>query len=296
MAELSAFGCSSSRHLRESTLPGLFAYTDFDLINLHLGCCGDCAFSRQDQESSRQHFSILFWCLLWRRLDKANVGSFASFCFWTRFRHHSPIVFEGGGFQRVMGSQLLDEGAPGSLRFFGVWNCLLHLGHMFKFRRSAQAWKFCGRRKCQDLKIFLDKKNGFKTLTVLLTFRLKLSCTHCFCRLSSLSFQTALCASAWGFYRTYRQLGLYPPVPWQLLDFIRRAYRNQVTWNVKTYTEIQPASPTYKEPRKGRIQPEVSAFEFVCAPQLELTESLPHIATFIWFYPINPYLSSYRWL
>jgi len=81
-------------------------------------------------------------------------------------------LFPGGGFQRVMGSQLLDEGAPGSLRFFGVWNCLL---------------------------------------------------------LSSLSFQTALCASAWGFYRTYRQLGLYPP-----------------------------------EPRKGRIQPEVSAFEFVC--------------------------------
>ena len=40
----------------------------------------------------------------------------------------------------------------------------------------------------------------------------------CFCdsvpRLSSVSFQTALCVAAWGFYRTYRQLGLYPPVPW----------------------------------------------------------------------------------
>ena len=55
LIEQSVFGCSSSRHLRESTLLGLFAYTDFDLINLHLGRCGDCALSRQDQESSRQH-------------------------------------------------------------------------------------------------------------------------------------------------------------------------------------------------------------------------------------------------
>ena len=46
--------------------------------------------------------------------------------------HHLPRVFEGGAFERVMGSQLLDEGAPGSLRFFGVWNCLLHLGQMFR--------------------------------------------------------------------------------------------------------------------------------------------------------------------
>lgn len=116
------------------------------------------------QARSRIFKTTLFWCLLWirPRLDKANARSFA---FVNTLSHHSPTIFEGGGFQRVMGSQLLDEGAPGSLRFFGVWNCLLHLGHMF--RRSAQAWKFCESRKCQDLKFFLDKKNGFKTLTLL---------------------------------------------------------------------------------------------------------------------------------
>lgn len=222
------------------------------------------------------------------RIIKANVRSFASFCFWTRFRHHSPIVFEGGGFQRVMGSQLLDEGAPGSLRFFGVWNCLLHLGHMFKSRHSAQAWKFCERRKCQEKKI--------KTLTVLLMFRLKLSCTHCFCRLSSLSFQTALCASAWGFYRTYRQLGLYPPVPWQLLDFIRRAYRNLKWHEMWRHTQKSNLHAPHTRSR------EKVAFSQRCRP-LNLFAPLSwswqnhcHIYLILWFYPINPYLSSYRWL
>ncbi|CAJ1347245.1 unnamed protein product [Effrenium voratum] len=45
--------------------------------------------------------------------------------------------------------------------------------------------------------------------------------------LSSVSLQSALCVSAWGFYRTYRQLGLYPP-------------------------------------GKGKVQPDVSPLEFVC--------------------------------
>ncbi|CAE7290032.1 unnamed protein product [Symbiodinium natans] len=47
--------------------------------------------------------------------------------------------------------------------------------------------------------------------------------------LASLSLQTALCISAWTFYRIFRELGLYPPGP-----------------------------------RKGRIHSEVSALEFVC--------------------------------
>ena len=46
-----------------------------------------------------------------------------------------------------------------------------------------------------------------------------------------MALQSALCVSAWSFYRTYRALGLYPP-----------------------------------EPRKGKVNPEVSAFEFVCVP------------------------------
>lgn len=93
----------------------------------------------------------------------------SAFCTWGAV---VLALFPGGGLQRIMNSHLLDDGAPESLRFLGVWNCLM---------------------------------------------------------LSSVSFQTALCVAAWGVYRTYRQLGLYPP-----------------------------------EPRKGRIQPEVSAFEFVC--------------------------------
>ena len=84
----------------------------------------------------------------------------------------------------------------------------------------------------------------------------------CFCdsvpRLSSVSFQTALCVAAWGFYRTYRQLGLYPPVPWN----VSRAK----LWQ-RSCAELQKfIGAVTKEPRKGRIQQEVSAFEFVCAP------------------------------
>ncbi|CAE7206728.1 unnamed protein product, partial [Symbiodinium pilosum] len=81
-------------------------------------------------------------------------------------------IFPGGGWKRLSGHPLLDEGAPSLLGFLGVWECLL---------------------------------------------------------LASVSLQTALCLSAWTFYRLYRELGLYPP-----------------------------------EPRKGRIHAEVSALEFVC--------------------------------
>lgn len=38
-----------------------------------------------------------------------------------------PYVTQGGGLQRI-NSHLLDDGAPESLRFLGVWNCLMQLG------------------------------------------------------------------------------------------------------------------------------------------------------------------------
>ena len=39
----------------------------------------------------------------------------------------SLYVTQGGGLQRI-NSHLLDDGAPESLRFLGVWNCLMQLG------------------------------------------------------------------------------------------------------------------------------------------------------------------------
>ena len=63
----------------------------------------------------------------------------------------------------------------------------------------------------------------------------------------------------------------------------------QVTWNVKTYTEIQPASPTYKEPRKGRISARGVGPLNLFAPLSWSWQNHCHIYLILWFYPINPY-------
>ncbi|CAK9055295.1 CSD domain-containing protein [Durusdinium trenchii] len=51
-------------------------------------------------------------------------------------------LFPGGGFQRVMNNQLLDEGAPQALRFMGVWNCLMLSSVSLQTALLVSAWTF----------------------------------------------------------------------------------------------------------------------------------------------------------
>ncbi|CAK9085221.1 unnamed protein product [Durusdinium trenchii] len=77
---------------------------------------------------------------------RVGGGSWAA----ERFASTAPDLLEffrsrlelGGGFQRVMNNQLLDEGAPQALRFMGVWNCLMLSSVSLQTALLVSAWTF----------------------------------------------------------------------------------------------------------------------------------------------------------